>query len=136
MLISFEIRLNNIPTCRAFSFQYSTVLLHELRKLFRPSGLSQSTYIPRLPQCMSTRRNWYSPTPSPASECALHPKPKGGGHTRLWGSPNSEDWRKSLALCPVSYILTNPSPTLQKTGNEVILLSAVQGAQQCTFLTS
>ncbi len=31
------------------------------------------------------------------------PEPKGGGHTRVrvrgWGSPNSDDWRKSLALC-------------------------------------
>jgi hypothetical protein len=40
---------------------------------------------------------------SPAS-VPLPPEPKGGGgHTRLrvggWGSPNSDDWRKSLALC-------------------------------------
>jgi hypothetical protein len=34
----------------------------------------------------------------------LHPEPK-GGHTCLWvrrgwgGGPNSDDWRKSLALC-------------------------------------
>ncbi len=53
---------------------------------------------------MSPRRNWDSPTPLTASECALPPGPKGGGgHTRLrlngWGSPNSYDWRKSLALC-------------------------------------
>ncbi len=31
------------------------------------------------------------------------PEPKGGGHTRPlargWGSPNSDDWRDSLALC-------------------------------------
>jgi hypothetical protein len=31
------------------------------------------------------------------------PEPGGGGHThlrvRVWGSPNSDDWRKSLALC-------------------------------------
>ncbi len=35
--------------------------------------------------------------------CPLPPEPKGGGHTRVrvrgWGSPNSNDWRKSLALC-------------------------------------
>ncbi len=36
---------------------------------------------------------------------SVHPLPPGpkGGHTRLrlrgWGSPNSDDWRKSLALC-------------------------------------
>jgi hypothetical protein len=31
------------------------------------------------------------------------PQNRGGGHTRLrargWGSPNSDDWRTSLALC-------------------------------------
>ncbi len=49
---------------------------------------------------MPPRQNWDSPNPSPASECALPPGPKGGGHTRRqlmgWGSPNSDDWRKSL----------------------------------------
>ena len=33
---------------------------------------------------MSPRRNWDSPNPSPASECALPPRTKGGGeHTGL-----------------------------------------------------
>jgi hypothetical protein len=52
------------------------------------------------------RRNWDSPTPFLANECASpppEPKSKRGGHTRLrvrgWGSPNSDDWRKGLALC-------------------------------------
>ncbi len=53
---------------------------------------------------VSPRRNWDSPNPSPARECALPPPgPQGGGRTRLRlggrGSPNSDDWRKSLALC-------------------------------------
>jgi hypothetical protein len=55
---------------------------------------------------MSPRRNWDSPTPSLASECdppPAEPGTGGGGHTRLrvrgWGSPNADDWRKSLALC-------------------------------------
>jgi hypothetical protein len=44
------------------------------------------------------------PHPSPANEWVLPPTPnQGGGHTRLrargWGSPSSDDWRKSLALC-------------------------------------
>ncbi len=50
---------------------------------------------------MSPRRNWDSPNPSLASECAL--PPESGGHiwlrVRGWGSLNSDDWRKSLALC-------------------------------------
>ncbi len=49
---------------------------------------------------MSPRRHWDSPNPYLASECAPPPRT---GHTRLrvrgWGSPNSDDWRKSLALC-------------------------------------
>ncbi len=64
---------------------------------------TQSTYIFIVPQCVSSRPNWVPS--SPASECAPPPKknPKGGGaHTRLrvrgLGSPNSDDWRKSLAL--------------------------------------
>jgi hypothetical protein len=43
-----------------------------------------------------------SPTRSLASKCAPPPGTK-GGHTRVrvrgWGSPNSNDWRKGLALC-------------------------------------
>jgi hypothetical protein len=53
--------------------------------------------------CMSPRQNLDSPTPSLVSECAPPPGTKGGGQTRLrvrgWGSPNSDDRRKSLALC-------------------------------------
>jgi hypothetical protein len=54
---------------------------------------------------MSPRRNWNSPTPSLASDCAPPPGIKGGarGHTREgvrgWVSPNTNDWRKSLSLC-------------------------------------
>jgi hypothetical protein len=49
------------------------------------------------PQCMSPRRNWDSPNPSLASECAPPPRTgRGGGHSRLRvrgsGSPNSDDW--------------------------------------------
>jgi hypothetical protein len=55
----------------------------------------------RVSQCMSPRRNWDSPTPSLASECAPPPGTKGrGAHSPAgWGSPNSDDWRNSLALC-------------------------------------
>jgi hypothetical protein len=74
---------------------------------------THSTHIYRAPQCMSPRQNWDSPSPSPASECALPPVPKGGGgHTRPrlrgWASPNSDDWRKSFALCLLcAYIPTH-----------------------------
>ncbi len=43
------------------------------------------------------------PPPLSSASAPLPPEPKGGRHTRLrvrgWGSPNSDDWRKSLALC-------------------------------------
>jgi hypothetical protein len=46
-----------------------------------------------------------SPYTSPSSECVPPPPPnqKWRGHTRLrvwgWGSPKSDDWRKSLVIC-------------------------------------
>jgi hypothetical protein len=43
------------------------------------STVTQSRYIPRVPECMSTR--WDFPTPSPASECVPEPKGVGGGGT-------------------------------------------------------
>jgi hypothetical protein len=73
--------------------------------IFKKRYWAQSTYIYRVPQCMSPRRNWDSPTPpqSVASDCAPPPQAKGGrAHSPAgegWGSPNSDDWRKSLALC-------------------------------------
>jgi hypothetical protein len=51
---------------------------------------AQSASIPRVRECMTSRPNWDSPTPSPASEW-MSPSPgtKKGGHTRLrvsgWG---------------------------------------------------
>ncbi len=61
-------------------------------------------YVKGTTECMSPRRNWDSPNPSLAGEYAPRsPQNREGGHTRLrvrgWGSPNSDDWRKSLALC-------------------------------------
>ncbi len=42
---------------------------------------------------------------SPKRDCPLPPEKGGGGNTRTrvrvreWGSPNTDDWRKGLALC-------------------------------------
>ncbi len=52
---------------------------------------------------MSPRRNWGSPNPSTQASVPSPPlEQKVGRHTRLWlrgwGSSNSDDWRKSLAL--------------------------------------
>jgi hypothetical protein len=52
---------------------------------------------------MSHRRNWDSPNPFAASECALPPGPKGvGAHPPAHkgvGEFQFRRWRKSLALC-------------------------------------
>ncbi len=68
--------------------------------------VSQSTYI-----CIEYQNHSecplvgiWTPPPPLLQECVPHPsEQKGGGHTclreREWGSPNSDDWRKSLALC-------------------------------------
>jgi hypothetical protein len=69
----------------------------------------QSTYESREPQCLSTRPNW-DPRPPPPSNrkqvCTPTPEPK-QGDTRLrargWGGPNSDDWRKGLALCDIDH---------------------------------
>jgi hypothetical protein len=39
---------------------------------------AQSTYLQRVPQCISPRWNWDSPNPSLASECAPPPPPRTG----------------------------------------------------------
>jgi hypothetical protein len=57
-------------------------------------------------QCMSPRRNWDSPTPSVAGECAPPPGTKAGwGHTQTAGERLGESQfrrlKNSLALCPL-----------------------------------
>ncbi len=60
--------------------------LQNLFGRFSRLAVPQSTYIPREPQCLSPRPNWDSPPP------LLQAIWRGGG-------PNSDDWRKGLALC-------------------------------------
>ncbi len=65
-----------------------------------------SVSIQALDLAISRFTNSLASNPSLASECAPPrppPRTDGEGETRLrvrgWGSPNSDDWRKSLALC-------------------------------------
>jgi hypothetical protein len=64
---------------------------------------SQSTYVPRVTQCLFPRPYWdLLPTPSPASECILPFRTGGGGHPPLCVrgvGPNSDDCRECIALC-------------------------------------
>jgi hypothetical protein len=57
-------------------------------------------YIP-VPQCLSPRWNWDSPIPSKQR--------RGNTLARGWGRPNSDDMRKSLALCLVSTLCCHPT---------------------------
>ncbi len=70
---------------------------------------------------MSPRRNWDSPTPSIASECAPPPEPKGGGHTRLqargWGESQFRRLKKQLSTLPTlwCYAFVRPIMILLKS---------------------
>ncbi len=57
--------------------------------------------------------------PTPLSPASVPLPPEwGGGHTRQrvrgWGSPNSDDWRKSLALCLLSGLSVSEGKVSQK----------------------
>ncbi len=72
----------------------------ENRTFFQNCPRTKYIYIYRVPQCMSPRLNWDSPTPSPPSECA---PPRVSHNTRLrvrgWESPNCDNVGKSSAPC-------------------------------------
>ncbi len=69
---------------------------------------AQSTYIPRVPQCLSPRWNWDHLTSSPASECVMCIPPSNQREDRLtcgWGVGESqirttgEKAEQSVYLC-------------------------------------
>ncbi len=74
-------------------------LLHTVR---RTHSSCAPNNIQRVPQCMSPPRNWDSPAPFLASECAPPPWTKGWGHTSLrvggWGVPIPTTGEKALCL--------------------------------------
>jgi hypothetical protein len=79
-----------------------------------------------------------SPSPQPQASVPPPPQPKEGGLTlsggrvRGWGSPNSDDWRKRLALCLfwAMYKKTKNPPTKR------ILLYTVQYTVYIDFTES
>ncbi len=75
------------------------------------------------------RRNWDSPTPSPASECAPSPRTKGWGHTRLrargWGSSISDDWKK-LSTLPTLWMLPSHWDRRASQTKPLLLLVATE----------
>jgi hypothetical protein len=78
---------------------------------------------------MSPSRNWDSPTPLTASECALPPGPKGGGAyspaAKGVGEFQFRRWRKSLALCLLCGLLLLISSRNQR------FASTNRGEQYC-----
>jgi hypothetical protein len=68
--------------------------------------------IPRVPECLSCRRNWVPP-PSPACECAFPLRPKGGKSNTLlrvrgWGDPfrttGQKAWHSVYSVVEPFYI--------------------------------
>ncbi len=80
----------NLVTPSQFTHQtiymYSTTIFHLTRIVVT------TTYVPRVPQCLSPHPNWGLP---------LSQNQRGKGHTRLrvrgWGAPNSDE-RKSYTV--------------------------------------
>jgi hypothetical protein len=111
--------------------------------------LPQSTYITRVPQCLSPRPNWDSRTPSPARECVPPAEPKWEGTHSPAGEgvegPNLDDWRKSLVLCllcgmhctmPFPVLITNCRPLFLQPSHTVHICrcSTVVVLVQCTYI--
>ncbi len=85
------------PTYNEYGIQYLGLHITKYRSI---------KCIPRVSQFLSPRPNWDHP--QPLSRKRVRPSPPealgGGGGTLAyrsggWGSPNSDGWRKSLALC-------------------------------------
>ncbi len=53
----------------------------------------------------SSRRNWDSPNPSPAGDCAPPPVLGGGAHSLGWESPNSDEGTYTVVLFIYSYFV-------------------------------
>ncbi len=72
----------------------------------------QSTYINRVPQCMSLRRNWDSPTPFLASySMPLPPEPRGAAHSPAGeGLGESQFRRLEKKLCTLSTLVSLVQP--------------------------
>jgi hypothetical protein len=71
----------------------------------------QSTYINRVPQCMSPRRNWDSPTPLSQARVPLPPEP-GGAHSPAGEGLGEFQFRrleKKLSTLPTLVSLVQPA---------------------------
>jgi hypothetical protein len=83
-------------------------LAHTTSRAFHISGqltILLDHRVGRVLRFFSSRRDWDSPNPSPAGECAPPPLVRGEGHTRLqergWESSNSDEGTYTLVLCIV-----------------------------------
>ena len=74
------------------------------------SRLSNNHRVGRVPSFLSSRRNWDSPTPSPAGECVLPSFGSGGIHThcgRGGGGPNSDrHYGTQYTYLPMHFVFT------------------------------
>jgi hypothetical protein len=90
--IQFTSNVRKKTLCFAHSFYFERNIRAQFFFLL---SFGHKVYIYRVPQCMSPRRNWDSPTPSRVCPSPRHQIWE--GHPRLrvrgWGSPSSDDWR-------------------------------------------
>jgi hypothetical protein len=87
---------------------------------------SRSTYIYRVPQCMSPRRNWDSSNPSPASECAHPPNQRVGSHSPAGGGLEESQFRrleKKLSTLPTLWFWC--------THKNILAMEAVAAFKKC-----
>ncbi len=77
--------------CAQFRVNRCPVYTHDVASAkFSTNSQETDNSVRRVPQCMSPRRNWDSPTPLSPASVPLPPLPGGGG-----GGANSDDWRKT-----------------------------------------
>ncbi len=110
MMVYMENKESSIKNIYLIGLKFISVICFVIRKRGRGQGKRDVRYT----HYAHTYQEYHSvcplvgigtlPPPLSSASVPLPPEPKGGGgHTcvrvRGWGSPNSNDWRKSLALC-------------------------------------
>jgi hypothetical protein len=66
---------------------------------------AQSTYLYRVPQCMSPRRNWDSPTPYLATASVPLPRNRGGAHSPVAEGSGESQYRRLETSLALYYLL-------------------------------
>ncbi len=88
-------------------------------------------YFYRVPQCMSPRRNWDSPTPSLTSECVPTPRTKGGGTLACgWGVGGVPIPTTGEKACRSAYSVEHSIPYSDILPNSEFCLNLINRTQK------